>query len=430
MLHSFAIENCFSFRELTTIRMDVGSTTPKDERFITSPITGKNYSKILAVMGHNASGKSNLLKALSYFTTFIFISSEFSYNFSEVRFAFGGESDITSFELVGEISNKIYKYKLKVNKKYILEEQLKYKSNSENYKLIFERKFDGLKQDYILKYPRLTDFSKKNLRDKIEGNVSLVSHICYKSLDEIEQTGLLKDFWRFIIGFSANIDMDEDRIDMFKIVRAFKSDHKSIIKSLQYLKSIDIGLDDIEIKEDIPQNLIDAKKKFQSIDTTLSEFIKNSVEKSIKNIDKKIDFFKDRAYGVHNLNGKKYLIDIKNESHGTKKSILLFTKIINALNMGGVLIYDEIETNLHPLVIDKILDLFFSPETNPYNAQLICSTHNALILRRIDKTQLLIIEKDKSKSSHAYKIDHLHRRDTSLMEKYLAGIYGGIMSDF
>jgi AAA15 family ATPase/GTPase len=69
-----------------------------------------------------------------------------------------------------------------------------------------------------------------------------------------------------------------------------------------------------------------------------------------------------------------------NESHGTQKAFYLAGPILDVLGLGKVLIIDEMEARLHPLVTQALIGLFNSLETNPKRAQLIFTTHDTNLL--------------------------------------------------
>ena len=79
-------------------------------------------------------------------------------------------------------------------------------------------------------------------------------------------------------------------------------------------------------------------------------------------------------------------------------------------------------------MIPPILDLFFDPETNPKNAQLFFSTHSVEVLRKLDKTQVVLVDKDEKCQSHVCRLDDIKgvRRDVDLYAKYMSGAFGAV----
>jgi AAA15 family ATPase/GTPase len=129
------------------------------------------------------------------------------------------------------------------------------------------------------------------------------------------------------------------------------------------------------------------------------------------------------------VTGREFELFFEEESHGTQAAFGLFLKIIPVLENGGIMVIDEIETNIHPHLIQKILSLFLDKKINKHNAQILFTTHQALLLKELTKTQIFVIEKNKENlSTEVYRLDEVEgvRNDENHAQKYLNGAYGGI----
>jgi len=109
--------------------------------------------------------------------------------------------------------------------------------------------------------------------------------------------------------------------------------------------------------------------------------------------------------------------------------------LTDILNKGGVLVIDEMEAKLHPLLTRRIVRVFNTPQTNPQNAQLILVTHDATLLHlgRLRRDQIWFCEKDRSGASSLYCLAEIRstakaRREDNLEKKYLEGRFGAIPS--
>ena len=89
---------------------------------------------------------------------------------------------------------------------------------------------------------------------------------------------------------------------------------------------------------------------------------------------------------------------------------------------------DEFDVNLHPEIVSTLFDLFIQPETNPYNAQLLFSSHSHRILTKLDKYQIVLTEKNEKGESEAWRLDSVSgvRADDNYYEKYITGTYGAV----
>ena len=129
-------------------------------------------------------------------------------------------------------------------------------------------------------------------------------------------------------------------------------------------------------------------------------------------------------------NGQLYPLDLSNESDGTRTLMSIAPAIESVLANGGVLLTDEIEKGLHPLLVDYIVAKFQSKETNPKGAQLIFTTHNTELLNMelLRKDQIYFADKNhEDGSSELYSISEFGTRTTENIRKgYLLGKYGAI----
>jgi hypothetical protein len=133
-------------------------------------------------------------------------------------------------------------------------------------------------------------------------------------------------------------------------------------------------------------------------------------------------------FGIHRVGDKEHALMFFHESSGTQGAFTLLSRILPILRTGGLVIIDELESDLHPHMLIPILDLFFSPKTNPQNAQIIFTCHAMEILSILHKAQVVLVEKDESFESDAWRLDSVKgvRADDNLYAKYMAGAYGAV----
>ena len=131
---------------------------------------------------------------------------------------------------------------------------------------------------------------------------------------------------------------------------------------------------------------------------------------------------------MHESKNKIFGLPFFMESGGTQHLYNMLSFIFPALETGSVCLSDEIEKQLHPNILPAIFDLFISPETNPKNAQLICTTHVPTLMNDLSKYQIFLVEKNSECESDVYRLDEISgvRPDDNFLKKYLAGAYGGV----
>ena len=116
------------------------------------------------------------------------------------------------------------------------------------------------------------------------------------------------------------------------------------------------------------------------------------------------------------------------ESHGTWQFVKLFPMLVQALDAGGIAIVDELDLAIHPLVLLEILRWFRDPEHNPRSAQLWASCQNASILEDLSKDEVFFCEKNRKGATQIYGLRDILsvRRDDNYYRKYLGGVYGAV----
>lgn len=89
---------------------------------------------------------------------------------------------------------------------------------------------------------------------------------------------------------------------------------------------------------------------------------------------------------------------------------------------------DEFENDLHPHMLEPILNLFASTSTNPHGAQLLFTSHALEVLNIVHKSQVMLVEKNEFNESSSWRLDSVAgiRNDDNFYAKYMAGAYGAV----
>ena len=97
-------------------------------------------------------------------------------------------------------------------------------------------------------------------------------------------------------------------------------------------------------------------------------------------------------YGVHKMrNGDGFEVPFTFESSGTQGAFVLLANLLSALAKGGLAVIDELENDLHPHMLEPILDLFANKDTNPHGAQLLFTCHAVQVLNMLHKSQVTLV---------------------------------------
>ena len=118
------------------------------------------------------------------------------------------------------------------------------------------------------------------------------------------------------------------------------------------------------------------------------------------------------------------------ESAGTRHVVRAFPALNFSLESGGLAVMDALDNDLHANLVDEILGWFRREETNPRNAQLICSLHSLSVLDDLEKEEVFIVEKDRDGGTQAYGVRDVQgvRRNVDLRRLYRGGALGGLPS--
>lgn len=394
MLHYFKFKNFFSIAEETEVSFRVGPKTPKTD-LICSGAEGARLSKLMAIIGANGSGKTNVLKPLAFLRWFICdsFSSKKPDDDIPVEPHFFLNENNSEFEMVFEIEGQLYRYNLIVNRRKVVHEALFLKT-SKFFSYLFRRDWDETKDKYLIRQQKF-GFAVKEA-EKVRPNASLISTAAQYNVSCA--LSLVKFFSRF----HSNVDYGgRDHFEVEDLLKATEFFHEwPDIKQrmANIMCHLDLGLSDVAIeKHEITDKTGDTREL-------------------------------PIPYGIHRKADKEVRLPLWQESNGTQRAYVLLLKMLPALADGGVVIIDEMEANMHPEMLTTLLEMFMDPDINPHNAQIIFTCHVHEVLNILDKTQILLVEKDKDGMSDVWRLDEIQgvRRDDNLYAKYRAGAYGAV----
>ncbi len=391
MLKKIKITNFYSIGEEQEISFEVSRKDLLDD-------SAREISKdqflnlVTCVIGSNASGKTTILRALSFLCWFInesYISMKNEMLIS-VNPHILKQGEPTKLEIEFYNNDNFYKYIIEFNKKEVLEEKLvEKKSRDQN---IFETTRVNNKLEIKTKI-KINDTDRARFLER--PNIPLLSFLI--------NTGYLPEI-SFFKNFKSNVPPSgsfiSQGINILNLSEKMDKNENLRQMILEFCKEGDLNIDDFEFSNIPAYNPQNQEPKFLRL----------------LNL-------------VHNSNIKKFTLPIYEESHGTQKNIYLLYELLTMLEVGGVVVIDEIESGLHPYLVKKLISLFERKNTNPKNAQLIFSTHQHVLLNDRLKTQIFIVEKDNGTSeSIIYCLNEIEgiRNDENFTNKYLSGTYGGI----
>lgn len=407
-----------------TITFDMETSVPKGQIVDNHTfIAGDNqqFNKIAYIYGANGSGKSNFCKIILQIQRTIMLSpirasnnpqlldmlplkDELAVQRNHFKFDVSGKERATSYSIQILIEDVLYTYSFSIAENYdvISEKLTKKKRRTET---ILERTS-----------PKFESITLKSELKSFENNVYVVKN---NALCLSMASFLNNKLATLIVSTITNIQV----VNMAAMrglsnlsEESFSAEQKE--KYLRILKSADPTLEDIQVE--FNEEKVE-KRALDSEDFENRSVVLKSVRVDVQSTH--------NIYEDHKAVERSILPFLQIESNGTIKLLNILPTIFDALSTGNILIVDEIENGLHPTVVKRMIELFYNPETNPHNAQLICTTHNILLINEaVQRDEVWLMDKNEygeSSMKHISDISGLRSYD-KLGQKMIEGAFGAM----
>ena len=391
MLIQFSVENYLSIKDKVVLSLLSSRDNEHPEHLIADG--NKNYLKSAVIYGANASGKSNVLNAFWFMVNYVLTSHNQQLHKTIARspFKFDPETPArpSSFEVIFTTEGVRYAYGFSVTDKAVTEEYLYYYPNGRQ-ALIFERKNT---KDF-----RFTvDVDEQNtLKERTSANklyLSVASNWSYaKVIPVLEWFASCQIITKNSVADAYGIEAEQLKND----------DYRRVIASM--LRVADLGIQALQMRDSDPAP------------SQRSDIFANI----------------DAIHTVHDANGNacSYALNMAEESDGTNSYFKLIGVVKKALDQGTLLVTDDMDAHLHPLLARHLVSLFDSAEFNPKGAQLICTSHstNLLDLDLLRRDQIWFTEKgEQTAATDLFSLyDFSVRKDMKVEKGYLIGRFGAI----
>jgi hypothetical protein len=401
MLHRLEIANFYSVREPQVIDLRASyHASPEPGR--TAPLwpgSGERASKVVVLFGANASGKSNVLKALSFLSWFVresFRAAPESWmpyqRFNDdkaldlpthLAVHFAGPADLQRAN-EPDVARCRYAYEVSLGgpgdkPPRVLSEVLKYwPPHAGRQVRLFERNETGAVS--AGKEFALSGF-RQALEKVLRPNASVIS-----TLTQLKHpfSTLL---WHTAGLIQSNILIEKQEINDDVMARHYAANPKQLEILNRDIQRIDLGVRLMRVQQ---------------------------------GANGPIALFEHRGLASP--------LPAHLESHGTRLFVRIFPLLNQALETGGVAVVDELDLAIHPLVLPEMLRWFHDSERNPHDAQLWMTCNNASLLEDLVKEEILFCEKDGQGRTNVYSLRDVQavRRNDNYYRKYLGGVYGAV----
>lgn len=415
MLIEFKVKNYRSIKDEQIFTMVKSSTKElEDTNTFTTPEKTKqlNLLRSATIYGPNASGKSNLLKAISTMKKIVLNSDSkikrgvklpiTPFLLDEIS-----KNEPTEFEIIFVSKEIKYQYGFVLNNEVILEEWL-YAFPEGPAQTWFERTLNEKTKNYNWYFGSKFTGNKKIWSESTRENALFLSTAIQLNSEQLQpiydwfnnKLHILESTARLNPSFTYDLYQNEK--------------YKAQIN--KFLNIADLDIEELKITEedfDVTKFAVD-----------IPDEIKSKIVDDMK--DKKV---LDVSCLHKSIQGENIYFDFNEESDGTKKFLAFIGPWIDTLEKGNVLVIDELHDNFHPLMVQFLIELFHSNEINISNAQLIFTSHETSVMTQeiFRRDQIWFCEK-KNKETKLYSLVEFKPRKgvTDLEKSYFSGRYGAL----
>ena len=421
MLIEFRFKNYRSFRDEAVLSMEaIGLSSFKN------CLIEQNNMKLLpgaAIYGKNGGGKSNVIRAFWLAVQFIRNAQRMQHEKATVPvvpFALNDYSakEPTEFSFDYISDGVKYWYSFAATREKIVRESLYHAPKGQKAQVF-------VREGQIFRFTE--DKAKRKLISETVAENQLFFSVACTMNDAVCVNAMR---W-----FREDVFFSRDYTDIPRQLMEYYDDSNMLKAISDYAKTADFGIEemqfeienkeigtDLNFPEDVPEGMKAALTSFIQI---LSETSNNS--------EGRLKMSRVKAKAKHkgiNADGEEglYNIELEDESDGTRKLLSIAPAIESVLTKGGVLFVDELERELHPMLVNFIVAKFQSKRSNPNSAQIIFTTHNTELmnLEFMRKDQIYFADKRKSDgASELYSVTDFNTKTADNIRKgYLVGKYG------
>jgi uncharacterized protein len=410
MLVEFRVSNFRSLRDEQVLSL----VASKDRHLQDSNTISTSVNAVPALLrsavvyGANASGKSNVVKALQYMRAVILESATLQpsqeFQVRPFRLDEHSASQPIEFEVTFLFGGVRYQYSFAMNAKRILREHLLvYKAFKPQ--RWFERYFDERTGKDIYEFSANLKGPKHVWENATRANSLFLSMAVQLNSDSLRT--VYDWFVESLVIVNEQSPLNaQDSIQMLKNVDGRK-------RICEFLTAADISIADIDV--------VTQKVPGQQIHFDMVAGKTEITNEEVENQELLFSHITEKGRAV---------FDLIDESNGTRNLLFIAGPVLEVLKKGQTLIIDELDTSLHTLLVRELVRLFHQPDINTGGAQLIFTTHDTSLLDATNlfrRDQIWFVEKDRDQASSLVPLSEFSTRKNEALERgYLTGRFGGI----
>lgn len=381
---------------------------------------------VAAVFGANAAGKSNVVDALRYMRSMVVSSyrdSEPDGGVSRSPFALDtGCVELPSWYVVDLVLDGVrYTYGFSIDGERVLEEWL-YSYPLGRKRVLFQRGEDGIS---------FGDAMPKRELDLVgsitEPNILFISVAARSKQQAIRP---VYDWFSRDLAFRTGSSRG---VPPTSVLRALEDSGRAE-QVVRLLRGADLGIEDVGVETiEVPatkyrRRLEDRRRSPVGQASLFDDLPPGEDQTALPEFERV-----PRIWVQQRGRNGSVRLGLQDQSEGTRRLLEYAGPVLATLERGGMLVVDEVDSSLHPTLTARLIRLFQDVETNPLQAQLILTTHDASLLGRRDGTDILrrdqiwFVEKNEYGETRLFPLsDFKPRRNENRERKYLGGSYGAV----
>nr|MBP7472094.1 ATP-binding protein [Prevotella sp.] len=427
MIQEIKIKNFLSFKDEVKFSFEASNDKFAEDTQVVKVNDNTRLLRFAIVYGYNASGKSNLLRAFEFLSDFWFAKRmDIDNETGDIPFKLDQNSkkEHSFFDLIFYVEKTKYWYQLELDKKSVYLEKLSYYKSTQP-TMLFERKLENgqsviafspaLKVSNIVK-DSITVTCLKNMsffaaRNQVNASIPLI---------DVAKDWMKNNMMQVINPYSNLTHYAQKKLS---------EDNDLAGYILKFLSEADFNITNIDtdmVEKPISNRLRNLLLQADSLPDKEKDRLKN--EQSIKQLQTNFEHTVENDNGMETYHLSS---DNEEESRGTLRTFGIEAALYNALKNNSFLAIDEIETSLHPKLLEKILFEYLSAVDS--ESQILVTTHNDGLLDLVDdlirKDSVWFTEKKKSGVTDLYKLTDFRgvNRLSSIREAYRNKRFGATM---
>lgn len=426
LLLSFSVRNHRSLRDEAVLDL----TRPSFRTL--RPREGETWQKqtypVAAILGANASGKSAIVDALWYARSAIKMSASGWLNQKAMprdAFALDDSSMSASSEFAFDfvLDGVRHQYRFEIDDEGVVSESLFDLPGARRRRLLLRDSTGTVKL-----HPGLGAIGPVAKRELV---LSRALQLGWGELGKIAD-GLLGGIMVLPLGEDHRRSTAKNLAEILLSPEGAGESSREYVVSL--LQMADIGIVDAGLDEEVlPPELLEVKQHLNLVQQKL--FGASGPAKSEESFPGFLDDVVRNLWFEHQGDGSRPgRLSLERQSAGTVAWLALVIPAMVTLQQGGVLVVDEIDSSLHPHLVEMLIGFFADEQKNPHGAQLICTTHDSYLLSpqssvKLEPEQIWLTEKGNDGASELYSLaDFPRHKGTNVAKRYLSGRYGGVPS--